>query len=95
MCLLTSYLQREIYDEITTNVPELKEELDKVNSQPDHANLEVMEKNMIEMLKVIPFAHVVGVNLVISMIGTMAATIGVDMITDIIEEINQNTFNDD
>ena len=50
---------------------------------------------MTEVLKLVPMAHVIGLNLVTSLIGSMAATSGVDLVVEAIEEINQNTFNDD
>lgn len=62
---------------------------------PDHESIEIMEKNMTEVLRLVPMAHVIGLNLVTSIIGSMAATVGVELVVESIEEINQNTLNDD
>lgn len=74
---------------------EAGEYFDQFKKLPDHQSIEVMEKNMTEVLKLVPMAHVIGLNLVTSLIGSMAATSGVDLVVETIEEINQNTFNDD
>lgn len=50
---------------------------------------------MTEVLRLVPMAHVIGLNLVTSIIGSMAATVGVELVVESIEEINQNTLNDD
>lgn len=92
---LTTFLQQEVYDTAVANVEDASDYFDQFKKMPDHESIAIMEKNMTEVLKVVPMAHVIGLNLVTSLIGSMAATSGVDLVVEAIEEINQNTFNDD
>lgn len=92
---LTSFLQLEVCEKITSDIPEMKEHLNDVNQMPDYKSIEIMQTNIIEMLKLVPFAHTVGINIITSLIGSMAGTIGLNMVVDMITEINEETFNDD
>lgn len=92
---LTSFLQKEIHEAVVAQVEGADEFINKFQQMPDSKSIEVMESNMMEVIKLIPMAHAVGINFVTSLMASMAATIEANIISDLIQEINEESFNDD
>jgi hypothetical protein len=91
---LTTYLQSQIRETLTKESEEIADYIDQFKSLSDAESIAIMEKNMIQVMKLVPMADAIGLNFVTSLIGSMAATIGFDPVVETIEEINQRQFND-
>ena len=91
---LTTYLQSQIREKLAKESEEIADYLDQYKSLSDAESIAIMEKNMIQVMKLVPMADAIGLNFVTSLIGSMAATIGFDPVVETIEEINQRQFND-
>ena len=91
---LTTHLQRQIREKLENESEEIAEYIDQFKSLPDAESIAIMEKNMIQVMKLVPMADAIGLNFVTSLIGSMAATIGFDPLVKSIEQINQRHFND-
>jgi hypothetical protein len=91
---LTTYLQSQIRETLAKESEEIADYIDQFKSLPDAESIAIMEKNMIQLMKLVPMADAIGLNFVTSLIGSMAATIGFDPVVETIEEINQRQFND-
>lgn len=91
---LTTYLQKQIRETLENESEEIAEYIDQFKSLPDAESVAIMEKNMIQVMKLVPMADAIGLNFVTSLIGSMAATIGFDPVVESIEQINQRQFND-
>jgi hypothetical protein len=91
---LTTYLQSQIRETLAKESEEIADYIDQFKSLSDVESIAIMEKNMIQVMKLVPMADAIGLNFVTSLIGSMAATIGFDPVVETIEEINQRQFND-
>jgi hypothetical protein len=91
---LTTYLQSQIRETLAKESEEIADYIDQFKSLSDAESIAIMEKNMIQVMKLVPMADAIGLNFVTSLIGSMAATIGFDPVVETIEEINQRQFND-
>jgi len=91
---LTTYLQQQIRETLENESEEIAEYINQFKSLPDAESVAIMEKNMIQVMKLVPMADAIGLNFVTSLIGSMAATIGFDPVVESIEQINQRQFND-
>jgi hypothetical protein len=91
---LTTYLQSQIREKLAKESEEIADYIDQFKSLPDAESIAIVEKNMIQVMKLVPMADAIGLNFVTSLIGSMAATIGFDPVVETIEEINQRQFND-
>lgn len=78
-----------------TQVEGADEFINKFQQMPDSKSIEVMERNMMEVIKLVPMAHAVGINFVTSLMASMAVTIEANIISDLIQEINEESINDD
>jgi hypothetical protein len=92
---LTTFLQKEMTEAFKRESEENSEYVNEFKKLPDAQSIEIMEKNMNQVMMLVPMADAIGLNFVTSLIGSMAATVGFDPVTKAIEEINQKQFNDD
>lgn len=73
----------------------MEEHIKKFRNLPDIQSISFLEDQIKKLLSLIPLAHSVGINLFISIIGTVAGGMGMNIIPDLIEEINEENINDD
>lgn len=94
MAQLTSFLQQE-FAELAQKNPMSKDAIEGFYKMPESVAMSNLEKRVEKIIPTIVMSHVMGVNLFTTLMATLANEMEMNLVTDIIDEINEEALNDD
>jgi hypothetical protein len=89
----TSYIQLE-FNEAVLDDKEIREEVERISNMPENVSHDGIEREIKRFIMLLPVAHALKINLLVTIIGTISEIIGANVVTATIDEHNKEQLNE-